>query len=63
MALSRIFMSMHFPSDLIAGAYLGSIVPLVIYNFYFRHDIEDISKKYHIKLGDLLKLLYYRFNL
>lgn len=63
MALSRIFMSMHFPSDLIAGAYLGSIVPLVIYNLYFRSDIEDISKKYHIKLVDLLKLLYYRFNL
>ena len=63
MALSRIFMSMLFPRDLIAGAYLGSIVPLIIYNFYFKDEVENISKKYHIKLGDLLKLLYYRINI
>ncbi len=63
MALSRIFMSMHFPSDLIAGAYLGSIVPIIIYNLYFRDEIEHISKKHKIKMGDLLKLLYYRINI
>ena len=56
-------MSMHFPSDLIAGAYLGSVVPLIIYNLYFRDEIEDVCGKYHIKLGDLLKLLYYRINI
>ena len=32
MSLSRIFMSMHFPSDLFAGAYLGSIVPVLFYD-------------------------------
>lgn len=63
LALSRIFMSMHFPSDLIAGAYLGSIVPIIIYNIYFKCEIEDISKKYRINLRDLLKLLYYRINI
>ena len=44
MGLSRIFMSMHFPSDLIAGAYLGSIVPIIIYNNFYREEVEKIKK-------------------
>ena len=42
MALSRIFMSMHFPSDLIAGAYVGSIVPYLLYKSIFMERIESI---------------------
>ena len=37
-------MSMHFPSDLIAGAYLGSIVPIILYNNFYREEVEKIKK-------------------
>ncbi len=60
MSLSRIFMSMHFPSDLIAGAYLGSVVPLILYEKIYREKIETIKKKHNIKFKDLIKLLYWR---
>ena len=60
MALSRIFMSMHFPSDLIAGAYVGSIVPYLLYKSIFMERIESIKKTYQISFKDLLKLMYWR---
>ena len=44
MGLSRIFMSMHFPSDIVAGAYLGSLVPIILYNYSFKDKIEKIKK-------------------
>ena len=58
--LSRIFMSMHFPSDLVAGAYLGSIVPILFYDKIFKKKIEKIKKKYKFSFSDLLKLMYWR---
>ena len=61
MAISRIFMSMHFPSDLIAGAYLGSIIPVFLYNCFYRKEIEKIKNKYDVFLTDIVKLLYWRF--
>ncbi len=61
MGLSRIFMSMHFPSDLIAGAYLGSIIPVFLYNCFYRKEIEKIKNKYDVFLTDIVKLLYWRF--
>ena len=60
MGLSRIFMSMHFPSDLIAGAYLGSIVPVLFYDKIFKKKIEKIKKKHKFIFTDLLKLMYWR---
>ena len=61
MGLSRIFMSMHFPSDLIAGAYLGSVIPILTYNYFYRNDIEKIKNKQDILITDIVKLLYWRF--
>ena len=60
MGLSRIFMSMHFPSDLIAGAYLGSVVPILFYDKIFKKKIEKIKKKHKFIFTDLLKLMYWR---
>ncbi len=60
MGLSRIFMSMHFPSDLVSGAYIGSIVPILIYNYYFKDRIEKIKKKHKVFLKDLVKLMFWR---
>ena len=60
MGLSRIFMSMHFPSDLIAGAYLGAIIPLIIYDYYFKTHIEKIVKNYKFSFKDLIQLMYWR---
>ena len=37
-------MSMHFPSDLVAGAYLGSIIPVLFYDKIFKKKIEKIKK-------------------
>ena len=34
MGISRIFMSMHFPSDILFGAYLGSLIPILLYKLY-----------------------------
>ncbi len=61
MGLSRIFMSMHFPSDLLAGAYLGSLIPYILYNHLYKEKIESIKKKYDISLKDLVRLMYWRF--
>ena len=61
MGLSRIYMSMHFPSDLIAGAYIGSIVPFLLYKYIYMEEIESLKKKYEISFKDLIKLIYWRF--
>ncbi len=60
MGLSRIFMSMHFPSDIIAGAYLGSLVPIILYKYSFRRKIEKIKKKHDFLFKDLIRLMYWR---
>ena len=42
MGLSRIFMTMHFPSDIFFGAYLGAIVPILLYqNIFYKKISED----------------------
>ena len=60
MGISRIFMSMHFPSDLISGAYLGAIVPIILYNAIYKEKIENIKKNCNISLKDLVRLMYWR---
>ena len=60
MGVSRIFMSMHFPSDLLFGAYIGSLTPLLIFDWFFKDKINTIIKSNKISLSDLGKLLYNR---
>ena len=60
MGISRIFMSMHFPSDLLFGAYIGSLTPLLIFEYFFKEKINTILKSNKISLLDLGKLLYNR---
>ena len=60
MGLSRIFMSMHFPSDLIFGAYIGSLIPIVIYKFHFKFKFDKIKKTRSINFFTFCKLLYWR---
>ena len=60
MGISRIFMSMHFPSDLLFGAYIGSLIPLLIFDYFFREKINMIYESNKISLLDLGKLLYNR---
>jgi membrane-associated phospholipid phosphatase len=54
MGLSRIFMSMHFPSDLVAGAYLGALVPYILYKHFYEEKIESIKKNYNISFKDFI---------
>ena len=35
MGISRIFMTMHFPSDIIFGAYFGAIIPIILHQKIF----------------------------
>ena len=63
MGISRIFMSMHFPSDIIFGAYLGFIVPIAIYKHFFIAKIKKIENRDYLSLINFLKLLYWRFFL
>ena len=44
MGLSRIFMTMHFPSDIFFGAYLGAIVPIILYKNIFSKKIKLYEK-------------------
>jgi membrane-associated phospholipid phosphatase len=60
MGISRIFMSMHFPSDLLFGAYIGSLTPLLIFDWFFKDKINTIVRSNKISLSDLGKLLYIR---
>ena len=60
MALSRIFMSMHFPSDLIFGAYVGSFVPIIVFKLYFMNKIGKIISSNDIEIPDLFRIMYYR---
>ena len=40
MGVSRIFMTMHFPSDIFFGAYFGAIVPIILYKNIFYAKIK-----------------------
>jgi hypothetical protein len=51
---------MHFPSDLLFGAYIGSLTPLLIFDWFFKDKINTIVRSNKISLSDLGKLLYIR---
>ena len=59
-ALSRIFMSMHFPSDLILGAYLGAIFPIILYINIYKRKFIEIDVKKIIKIKTFCKFLWYK---
>tara|TARA_B100000989_G_scaffold297809_2_gene284780 strand:+ start:57 stop:836 length:780 start_codon:yes stop_codon:yes gene_type:complete len=59
--ISRIFMSAHFPSDIIIGAYVGAIFPILLYNSKFRNDFLGFNKKKIIDFNVFLKLICMRF--
>jgi len=60
MGISRIFMSMHFPSDIIFGAYVGSIFPILLFKLYFKKRLEKFSKDNLMKFSEFVKLMYWR---
>ena len=45
-SMSRIFVGVHFPSDIIVGAFVGTIIGIVFTNFYF------ISEKKLLSVSD-----------
>ncbi len=60
LALARIFMNAHFPSDLILGSYIGSFFPILLYKLYFLDKFQNINEKNVFNFKDLIKLLYFR---
>ena len=60
MGVSRIFMSMHFPSDIFFGAYLGAVVPVFLYKYYFEKKINFYKETNVTNVYDFIKLLYWR---
>ena len=60
MGISRIFMSMHFPSDIIFGAYLGAIVPIILYDSFFKERIRKYDVNKIASFSEFLRLFYWR---
>ena len=59
--ISRIFLSMHFFSDIILGAYVGSVGPIITYIFLFKDKFELINFDQVLKPKVFFKLLWYKF--
>ena len=59
--LSRIFLSMHFLSDIILGAYVGLVGPMITYIFFFKDKFEPINFGKVLKPKVFFKLLCYKF--
>ena len=60
MGISRIFMSMHFPSDIFFGSYLGAIVPILLYQNIFCKKIKLYKQSGVTSLYSFSKLMYWR---
>tara|TARA_Y100000589_G_C27078023_1_gene598383 strand:+ start:304 stop:1095 length:792 start_codon:yes stop_codon:yes gene_type:complete len=60
MGISRIFMNMHFASDIFFGAYLGAIVPILLYKKIFEKKIKLYKKSGVTNLYYFIKLMYWR---
>ena len=60
MGISRIFMSMHFPSDILFGAYLGSLVPILLYKLHYEIKMEKYKGDEMVSFIQFLKLTYWR---
>ena len=60
MGISRIFMSMHFPSDILFGAYLGSLIPILLYKLHYKTKIESYKGEKMVSFIQFVKLTYWR---
>ena len=60
MGISRIFMSMHFPSDILFGAYLGSLIPILLYKLYYETKMEKYRDDKMVSFSQFAKLTYWR---
>jgi|TARA_B100001540_G_scaffold233419_1_gene207636 membrane-associated phospholipid phosphatase len=60
MGISRIFMSMHFPSDILFGAYLGSLVPILLYKLHYEIKMDKYKGDKMVSFGQFVKLTYWR---
>ena len=60
MGISRIFMSMHFPSDILFGAYLGSLIPILLYKLYYESKMDKYKRDNMISFSQFAKLTYWR---
>lgn len=60
MGISRIFMSMHFPSDLILGAYIGLLFPVVLHKIFFFDKLKLLNSNI-LGLNSYFKLILFRF--
>lgn len=40
-AFSRIFLTQHYPSDVIAGSYIGIASSILLYRHYFKKQLHD----------------------
>jgi len=60
MGISRIFMSMHFPSDILFGAYLGSLVPILLYKSYYETKMVKYKGDKTVSFRQFVKLTYWR---
>ena len=60
MGISRIFMSMHFPSDILFGAYLGSLIPILLYKLHYKTKIENYNGEKMVSFIQFVKLTYWR---
>ncbi len=60
MGISRIFMSMHFPSDILFGAYLGSLIPILLYKLHYEIKMEKYKGDEMVSFTQFLKLTYWR---
>ena len=60
MGISRIFMSMHFPSDIFFGAYLGSLIPILLYKLYYEIKMKKYNSDKIVSFRQFVKLVYWR---
>ena len=60
MGVSRIFMTMHFPSDIFFGAYFGAVVPILLYQKVFYAKIKFYERSNVTNFYNFSKLMYWR---
>ena len=53
-------MSMHFPSDIIFGAYLGAVIPILLYKNIYMHKLSKYKRDDLANYSQFLKLIYWR---
>jgi undecaprenyl-diphosphatase len=45
MGFSRLYVGVHYPSDVICGAIIGTVIGIVVYRMYMRYEQRDANKK------------------